>query len=190
MEPIWIDKIEVTKRQISEAVTLFFESRDLVVIHTIIASAHHILIDVGKESGTVSVIKNPEGMTREEFRKHVGTINEPYNFFKHADKDPKGKINIAPIDRFTSDFILDAIIMLQRISGNIPLEAKVFWSWFVSTYPDEFNDCPDDGAIKNLMSMGLNEWDFPTISQFLVFGDIMQEANNQMQPTPKSGVAD
>jgi hypothetical protein len=184
MEPVWINKIEVAKPQISEAVTLFFESRDIVVIHTIIASAHQVLLDVGKELGVVSVIKNPTGMTREEFRMHVKTINEPYNFFKHADNDPKGKINIAPIDRFTSDFILDAILMLQNISGDLPLEAKAFWGWFVSTYPDEFDDCPEDGAIKNMISMGLNEWDFPTISQFLVFGGVIQEANKASNPTP------
>jgi hypothetical protein len=160
MQPIWIDKVEVARRQISEGVTLFFESRDFVVINTVIASAHQILIDVGKEQGIVSVVKNPEGMTREEFRKHVRTINEPYNFFKHADKDPKGKINIAPIERFTSDFMLDAIVMLQNISGKIPLEAKVFWSWFVSTYPDEFDNCPKDGSIKHLMSLGLNDGTF------------------------------
>jgi hypothetical protein len=177
MQPIWIDKIEVARRQITEAVTLFFELRDFVVIHTVIASAHQVLIDVGKEQGIVSVVKNPKGMTREEFRKHVRTVNEPYNFFKHADKDPEGKINIALIERFTSDFMLDAILMLQNISGEIPLEAKVFWSWFVSTYPDEFSDCPEDGALKHLMSLGLNEWDFPTIRQFLTFGVIMQEAN-------------
>ncbi|MBE0383230.1 hypothetical protein PCARR_a1539 [Pseudoalteromonas carrageenovora IAM 12662] len=73
--------------------------------------------------------------------------------------------------------MLDAILMLQNISGEIPLEAKVFWSWFVSTYPDEFSDSPEDGALKHLMSLGLNEWDFPTIRQFLTFGEIMQEAN-------------
>ncbi|WP_462151027.1 hypothetical protein [Pseudoalteromonas xiamenensis] len=177
MESIWIDKIEVANRQISEAVTLFFESRDIVVIHTIIASAHQVLLDVGKESGIVSAIKNADGMTRQEFRKHIKTINEHYNFFKHADNDPKGKINIAPLDRFASDFILDAILMLQNIAGVLPLEAKVFWAWFVSTYQDEFDNCPEGGEIKNLMSMGLNEWDFPTIRQFLIFGEIMQEAN-------------
>jgi len=177
MEQHWINKNDVAKRQIIEAVTLFFESRDFVVIHTIIASAHQILLDVGKEQGIVSAIKNPEGFTREEFRKHIKTINEPYNFFKHADKDPKGKINIASIERFTSDFILDAIIMLQNIDENLPIEAKVFWGWFVSTYREEFEDCPKDGEIKKIIALGLNKWDFPTILQFLKFSEIMKEAN-------------
>lgn len=177
MEQHWINKTDVAQRQIIETVRLFFESRDFVVIHTIIASAHQVLLDVGKELDIVSVIKNPEGLTREEFRNHIKIINEPYNFFKHADKDPYGKINIAPIERFTSDFILDAIIMLQNIDGNLPIEAKVFWGWFVSTYPEEFENCPNDGAIKKMIAMSLNEWDFPTILQFLKFSEIIEEAN-------------
>ena len=174
MEPVWIDKVEVAKRQIVETIRLFFESRDPVVIHTIIASAHQVLIDVGKDKGITSAINNTEGLTREEFRQHIQNINTPYNFFKHADNDPDGKLNIAPIERFTSDFILDAILMLQGLSGELPLEAKVFWGWFVGTYPDEFSNCPDGGEIKNMIKMGLAHWDFPTICQFLAFGEIME----------------
>jgi len=40
MDVHWVDKVEVARRQIREAVRLFFEARDLVVIHTVIASAH------------------------------------------------------------------------------------------------------------------------------------------------------
>lgn len=182
MEQHWVDKIEVAKRQIVEAVTLFFESRDIVVIHTVIASTHQVLLDVGKDSSVISVIKNPEGFTREEFRRHVKTVNEPYNFFKHADKDPKGKINIAPLERFTSDFILDAILMFQNINGNLPMEAKVFWAWFVSTYPEEFSNCPKDSEIQKMISLGLNDWDFPVILQFLKFSEVMKEVNKAEEP--------
>lgn len=155
MEPIWINKIDVAKKQITEAVKLFFENRDPVVIHTVIASAHQILIDVGKDQGITSVMKNPDGLTREQFRNHDKIVNRPYIFFKHADNDPDGKLNIAPIERFMCDFILDSILMFQNLSGNLPLEAKVFWSWFIGTYPDEFDDCPEGGAIKYMINMGL-----------------------------------
>lgn len=185
MEQHWIDKIDVARRQIVESVTLFFESRDIVVIHTIIASAHQVLLDIGKDSNIVSCIKNPEGYTRENFRKHVRMVNGAYNFFKHADKDPQGKINIAPLERFTSDFMLDAILMFQNINGNLPIEAKIFWAWFVSTYPEEFSNCPKDGTIQSLINLGLNDWDFPTIQQFLKFSEIMKEVNKPEEPIKK-----
>ena len=48
MDEILNDKLDVIRRQIKEAVRLFFEERDRVVIHTIIASAHQILFVIGK----------------------------------------------------------------------------------------------------------------------------------------------
>ncbi|MCQ8180606.1 hypothetical protein NP603_05770 [Methylomonas sp. SURF-1] len=178
MNPVWIDKTDVAERQIIEAVRLFFENRDPVVIHTIICSAHQILVDVGQDCGVSSAIKNPEGLSREQFREHIRAVNSPYNFFKHADKDPKGKLNIAPIHRFSSDFILDAILMFQGIAGSLPLEAKVFWAWFVDTYPEDFEDCSKDGALEALKEFGLADWDFPKIHQFLMFGSLVGEIHD------------
>lgn len=174
MEPIWINKLDVAERQIVEAITLFYESRDPVVIHTIIASAHQILHDIGSESGITGAIKNPEGMTRKEFREHVKSVNEPYNYFKHADKDPDSKINVAPINEFTMDFILDAVIMLQNIKRDLPLKAKLFWGWFVCSFPEQFENMADNDFIKETRALGLHEWSFESIRQFFVFGEIIE----------------
>lgn len=177
MEEIIIDKLEVVRRQIKEAVRLFFEERDRIVIHTIIASAHQILFDLGKQSHGKSAIKNTEELRNPEIQKYLRTINYPYNFLKHADRDPGGRINIGPLDRLTSDFIMDAIVMLQQIAGDIPTEAKVYWFWFVSKYPQEFDNLPKDSVITKMQSEGLSEWDFQTFYQFLLFSNIMEEAN-------------
>jgi hypothetical protein len=148
MDEYWIDKIDIARRQISEAVRLFFGDRDPVVIHTIIASAHQVLFDIGTTKGVKSAVKNTGALRSEELQRHLKTINYPFNFFKHADRDADGMINIGPLQRFTSDFIMDAIVMLQQIACDIPIEAKVFWSWFVSKYPQEFENCPEDGGIR------------------------------------------
>jgi hypothetical protein len=102
-------------------------------------------------------------------------INYPYNFFKHADRDPDGKINITPLQRFSSDFIMDAIWMLQQIAGDIPIEAKVFWTWFVSKYPEDFDNLPQDSEIRKMQERRLADWDFPRIHQFLQFAEIVGE---------------
>jgi hypothetical protein len=177
MDECWIGKVDVARRQISEAVRLFFCERDRVVIHTVIASAHQVLFDIGATKGIRSALKNTDVLRNEELQRHLKTINYPFNFFKHADFDPNGKINIGPLICFTSDFIMDAIIMLQRIAGDIPIEAKVFWSWFVSKYPQEFENCPKDGEINKLQQQRLGEWDFPRICQFLSFAEIAGEAD-------------
>ena len=173
MEVHWIDKLEVVRRQIREVVRLFFEQRDSVVIHTVVASAHQIIIDLGSTKGITSSIKNTAALRGEELQRFLRSINYPYNFFKHADRDPDKKINIGPLERYTQDFIMDAIVMLQRLSGDIPIEAKVYWSWFVSKYPEDFHDCPAGGEIKKMQEQGLADWDFVTIRQFLVYCDVV-----------------
>jgi hypothetical protein len=184
MEVHWIDKLDVVRRQIKEAVRLFFEQRDVVAIHTIVASAHQILFDLGKAKGVESAVKNTAALRSEEVQSFLRSINYPYNFFKHADRDPGVKINIGLLERFTSDFIMDAIVMLQRLSSDIPIEAKIYWFWFVSKYPEEFADCPDDGEIKKMQAEGIANWDFPTICQFLTFCDVVEGANNSLKLDP------
>ncbi|HPQ44029.1 MAG TPA: hypothetical protein PKZ42_07340 [Syntrophales bacterium] len=170
-----IDKHDVVKRQIKEAVRLFFEQRDAVVIHTIIASAHQILIDLGKAKGIESFVKNTQVLKGNEIQNFISLINYPYNFFKHANRDATAKIDIGPLEQFIQDFVMDAIVMLQRLCGDIPIEAKVYWMWFVSKYPEYFDDCPDDSEIKKMQEQGLANWDFPTICQFLTFCDVVNE---------------
>src|ERR1700751_5645066 len=156
MEVLWIDKIDVARRQIAEAVQLFFGRRDVVAIHTIIASAHQILFDIGRDRGTVSALKNPAHGAA--FQDYMKNINYPYNFFKHADRDPNGRINIAPLEQFSADFIMDAIWMLQQIAGNIPTEAKVFWTWFVSKHAEGFANLPKDSPIGKMQEQRLADW--------------------------------
>ncbi len=164
-EVCWIDKIEVARRQIREAVRLFFGARDPVAIHTLIASAHQILGDISDKRGAQSVLKN------------VKRVNYPFNFLKHADRDPGAKINIGPLLRFSGDFIMDAILMLQQIAGDIPIEANIFWTWFVSKYPEQLDNLPDGSEIRKMQQHKLADWDFRRISYFLEFAEIVKDVN-------------
>ena len=139
-EPVWIGKVDVAKRQLCEAIRMFFDERDPMGIHTLVAAAHQILFDIGRRQGVVSIIKpvaeSPSGEAAYNKR-----INFAINFMKHADKDPDAKINVSPLLPLTQDLLMDAVRMLQCIDGNLPIEAKTFWSWFVSYRRDEFEGC-------------------------------------------------
>lgn len=180
MEEYWIDKVEVARRQISEAVRLFFRERDPVVIHTIVASAHQILLDIGDGKGIKSALKKPGALQSEEPHRYLKTINYPFNFSKHADRDPGGLIDIGPLRQFAGDFIMDAIVMLQQAAGSIPMEAKVFWCWFLSKHPQEFENCPEGGEIRKMQQERLADWDFPTISEFLSYADVAGGASKSL----------
>lgn len=174
MEGKWIDKIEVVRRQLAEAVRLFFEQRDPIVIHTIIAAAHQILIDLGRAKGVSSIVKNCQDLDAEARRERIRLLNGPYNFFKHADNDPYGKLFLGPLVEYNSDYIMDACVMLQGIAGELPIEAKVYWAWFVAQRrPDGF---PDDGVLGGMKKLPIATWDFPTICRFFKFANIIGEA--------------
>lgn len=172
MDTVWIDKLEVARRQIIAAVRLFFEEGDPVAIHTLVAPAHQVLVDIGEEKGVHGAIKSAKMLQGPDAKKYLKSINFAFNFMKHADHDGNEKINIAPLSRLTSDFLMDAILLLQLVSGDIPIEAKVFWTWFVSTYPEEFEDSLPEGPIKKMQQTDIEKWDFKTIRQFLVFANL------------------
>ena len=77
-------------------------------------------------------------------------LSYPFNFLKHADRDPDAKINVGPMLRFSGEFIMETILLLQQIANDIPIEAKVFWTWFVSKYPQDFANLPDGSEIRKL----------------------------------------
>ena len=75
-----IDKLEVARRQIVESIRLFFDEKDWVAIHTLIASAHQILFDVGKIKNVPSVVKNTNGLRKPEIQQLLKTINYHITF--------------------------------------------------------------------------------------------------------------
>jgi len=170
-----IDKLAIVNRQIGEAVWLFFEDRDHIIIHTIIASAHQILIDLGKSASVDGSIKNTGKLRSQEIQEFMRGVNHPYNFFKHADKDPNKEIDAGPYSRLTQHYIMDAIVMLQQLTGEIPDAAKVFWHWFVSYYPEEFDNLPKDGVIAEMQRQKFGEWSFPAIVLYLRFGRLVDD---------------
>ena len=75
MEECWINKVDVARRQISEAVRLFFAEHDPLVIHTFAAAAHQVLFDIGTAKGVESTVKNTAALRGEELQRHLRAIN-------------------------------------------------------------------------------------------------------------------
>ena len=176
MASVRITKSEVVARQMKAGIRLFFQGGDPVAIHTLIAAAHQILVDVGKAQDIHSVVKNTAAVRNVKAREFIKGVNYPFNFFKHADRDSTAEINIEPLPRFTQDFIMDAVLMLQGLTDSIPFEAKVFWAWFVSQYPQEFDNLPEDGEIAKLQELRMAELPYEKILDLITFNDIVTRA--------------
>lgn len=163
-QPEWVTKIDVAERQLCEAVRYFFERRDPIIVHALAAAGHQVLTDLGNASGMIGLLKG-----KNQSVEHLRTLNCAANFFKHADRDPQSRINIAPLSDLTAEFLMDAVVMLQRLKGNIPIEARVFWSWFVTKHQDLFEGSGE--ATQSLMNIGLDPNDFNAIVTLLKFSD-------------------
>jgi len=173
----WLTKLDVVERQLKEAIELFYERRDIVTIHTIVASAHQILFDLANIEDVESFMKNKNKIPSDEFWQHIKNLNFPYNFFKHADRDPDEKINIAPLKRISADFLLDGILMFQSIQGNLFIEGKIFWAWYLSNYKEDFEDISNEPASSYLMGLELGDKSFEWILNLIRFGNLTQLCN-------------
>jgi hypothetical protein len=112
---------------------MHFEEADPIALHSVVAAAHAVLRDVSKHRRAQSSMVKPHGYDRK--------LNVGENFFKHADRDPEGRINIEPLPELTRMLLFDAAVMLQSLATVFPLEAKLYWAWYIVGRQDEFAHC-------------------------------------------------
>jgi hypothetical protein len=164
--PEWVNKTDVANRQLCAAVRMFFERRDPVVAHSIISAGHQILTDLCKLKG----IDAPRLRGKQKSGEEVSRINVAANFFKHADRDADGRINIEPLAEFNAEFLMDAAFMALNLFGNdTPMEMKIYCSWFVSKHPDLFKNVK---SVPRFDEFGIPVDDFKSIAALLLFNEI------------------
>lgn len=146
-----LTKIEVVVRQIETALFLFFYEKDEVSTHTLTMAGYNILRDLCKDvtnvvpfykplkSEKLNEVKDGTFLStiKEKYRKEIlKRLNEPENFFKHADKDGDQILNFNP--ESTILFLHDSVRMLK---SNFSIETFLmfaFRSWFMTHYPNMF----------------------------------------------------
>lgn len=136
--PQTITPLEAGKRQLKEAIWLFFEERDPIAIHTLTKAAHEILFRLGEPQNVASMVWNHIAMKPKFKKEYVKAMNTAANFFKHAGENPQEVINFKP--RLTHFFLSDAIRLLAQIKEEPFFEAQMFNAWFVKEYPETLED--------------------------------------------------
>ena len=136
MECEQITKLIAAKRQMNEAIRLFFERRDGVSIHTLAAAAAQILSDLCGSRGILSPVRGA-GVIREDRRKEwLAALKKAENFFKHADRDPEEALKFRP--GLTEGILLDCAYLYACLTRRQTYEGAVFQSWFFLKYPAWF----------------------------------------------------
>jgi len=165
--PQWVNKIDVATRQLRVAVRLHFEECDPVALHSLVVAAHGVVSDLTRRTNSPSILGK--------------SVYIAANFFKHADRDPEGRVNIEPLWRLTEDLLFDAVKTLQGISEKLPFELKVYWAWFMITRPEEFQNCGP--AVDAIMrdNQHLAKMSFGELRQLLRFNQV----TDQSEPLPQ-----
>lgn len=151
-----LSKPEVAKRQLTQAIWLFFEQRDAVSVHTLAAAARQVLHDLVRQSGSV-ITENP-GIRPERRKEWLGIVSVAENFFKHANRDPDAILTFQP--QFTRFFLYDAIQLYRTVTGDLFYEAQVYLAWFSLTYPEFILDPGFRNMLEVARQKGVDGSDF------------------------------
>lgn len=161
-----VTKLEVARRQIAEAVRLFFERRDAVSIHTLTSAGHQVLADVGSRSGWAGIFRNEELIRPEKRSEWKQIINSAGNFFKHADKDPEDTLDFQA--DLTQHLLFDAVYLFRWLTADLFPEAMAFALWYVLRYPDALVDTEETKTwMRQVQSLGLRPNDFDRFREMI-----------------------
>jgi hypothetical protein len=138
-----VTKLDVARRQIDEAIRMFFDRRDPIAVHTVVSAAAQVLSDLGKTRGFQGWTRNPSVVKPGRWKEWREAITRFEAFFKHADKDADATCDFRP--DVTQLFILEAVELLRVFIGKFTWEGMIFSIWFSVKYPDllkegEFKD--------------------------------------------------
>jgi hypothetical protein len=142
-----VTKLDVAKRQLNEAIRLFFEQRDTVSIHTLACASAQVLTDLCLKNGVGMPLRDGSKIKESRRKEWHQAMKASENFFKHADRDH------SDAHQFNSEQtqwdLIDAIRMYEALTKRSTYEATVYQKWFILKYPDLLQDCEWKNTLLN-----------------------------------------
>jgi hypothetical protein len=129
-----VNKLDVARRQMNEAIRLFFEQRDPIAIHTLAAAAAQVLHDLCKAHGIKTPFRDAKIIRADKLKYWMQHLKAPENFFKHADRDRNATHAFRP--KAAEYMIFDAAYMYSLVTKRQTYEAAVFQGWFFLNYSE------------------------------------------------------
>lgn len=129
-----ITKLEAARRQLQQAIRLFFMRGDAVAVHTLAAAAYQILSDLCEKRGITRQIEDSAILDQLGYKQEVlRAIRAPQNFFKHANVDPESAVHFNP--DLSLGMLMLATDMYCALTKQTMPEGQVLRSWFFLKYP-------------------------------------------------------
>jgi len=133
-----ITKIDAARRQLNVAIRLWFESGDPIAIYCLACSAYEIIHDLKERKGLRDLYYDSLVIKDEYQKEWRQKLKAPYNFLKHADKDPDDVLEFEP--SLTEPFIVFSLIGLKVLGQTISDMGHVYLIWLTLHHPERLTD--------------------------------------------------
>ena len=160
MASVSITKPSAAQRQIDAAIRILFSGEDILAVHTVVAAAHRIVLDLAEKRNlapyTESIRTTIATLYRQQFEETIPNhklqnwaaqfenkyfrpyLNRPANFLKHADQDA-GKVLDHDILQ-TDTLLLASCVTYTELGLEYTPEMKAFFRWHLAVCPHEDGD--------------------------------------------------
>jgi hypothetical protein len=133
---ITISKIEAAQRQLRAAIKLWFCEGDIIAVLSLVCSAHQIIHDINKKKGSSHNLIYDSPIVKDNYRKDwINKIKSPYNFLKHADKDPTPDCTLELDTKVIECYIVYTIMGLEFLNYKSSEIERIFTMYFMLTNP-------------------------------------------------------
>ena len=121
-----ITKIDAAHWQLRTAVKMWFHDDDPVSVHTLAFAAYEVahFVSKARNPNRRDLLFDSDHIKSDKRNEFNQAFREAANFFKHANRDPEGKIEFSP--GLTELFIFFAIVGLELSGICLSKELRVF----------------------------------------------------------------
>jgi hypothetical protein len=180
-----VSKIQAAEAQLNEAIFLFFDKANPVVIETLIGAVMGILIPLGRKNNIEAPLHNADRIKPEYKKMWIKKMLEAQNFFKHGAHDTKGVLS------YTTDVlpyrIYEACYLFRHLSSDKCLKyrqsssAIMYEVWVWLKYPHLLKDSSETHNFlrDSGMPQGLNADDFEFWRRFADMHRIREIRNKE-----------
>ncbi len=133
-EPERLTKLDVVQRQLRTAVRMFFENRDAVSTYTIAAAVEGVLAGLLKRQGKLHPFRESDFIKNGMEAEFNRILNEPQNFFKHANTDPDSVLEFPAMA--LEHPLFQCVVLYNIYRGRDLREGFLFFIWFGAHHPD------------------------------------------------------
>ena len=177
-----VTKLEAAKRQLNSAIRLLFAGEDAIAVHSLAVGAASLFSDLADHEPDITswreMMREDHDMTAAQIK---GVLNRSWNFFKHADRDPKEQLEF---DEKESECIVFFATLECGELSETTAEMQIFQLWFLAAGRTRLDDDNETQRFSEVLFPGVHQ--LSREKQLLVGAQVLanQLAAENARPNP------